>query len=117
MGVVAALLRRWERRDSVGPVAEIPAAYLPLVPSGFYANQSTPEQAMSLLATASRCVSLIAESTASLPLILSEKLPDGSLREIDHPLSRLLNDSPNDVQTAFEFREGLARDVATTGNG
>lgn len=50
-------------------------------------------------------VLMIAESLASVPLSLYERLPDGGRRvRDDHPLHRLLHDQANPLLTAFDVR-------------
>ena len=63
------------------------------------------------------CVSSIAETIASLPFILYRRT-DGDDRERagDHPLYKVLHDSPNDLQTALEFREFMQASVLLRGN-
>jgi HK97 family phage portal protein len=52
------------------------------------------------------CVKVLAESIASLPRIIYERLPDGTSKERpQHPLQDVLEVSPNPRQTAFEFWE------------
>ena len=63
------------------------------------------------------CVTLLAETIASLPLILYRRLPNGSKeRVIDHPLYQLLHDAPNPEMTSFNFRESLQAPAELWGN-
>lgn len=63
------------------------------------------------------CVSAISETIASLPLILYRRTADGGReRAADHPLYEVLHDSPNDQQTALEFREQMQASVLLRGN-
>ncbi|MBC7602371.1 MAG: phage portal protein [Ramlibacter sp.] len=63
------------------------------------------------------CVSAIAETTASLPLILyRRKGEDDRERASDHPLYRVLHDMANPQQTALEAREYLQACVLLRGN-
>lgn len=64
------------------------------------------------------CVSAIAETTASLPLILFRR-KGGDDREVasDHPLYRVLHDMANPQMTALEAREYLQACVLLRGNG
>lgn len=108
-----------EKRDATPTVPDFYLApYLPLLPQGMLTSQFTsPEQAVSVLAVAARCVSLIAEGLASLPLTVYRRRPDGSREPVEFPvLHRLLNDAPNDRMSAFELRELLGRDLCTHGN-
>ncbi|NEX61725.1 phage portal protein [Noviherbaspirillum galbum] len=75
-----------------------------------------PGQAESL-STVYACVSAISETIASLPLILYRKTDDdGRDRADDHPLYKVLHDSPNDLQSALEFRELMQASVLLRGN-
>lgn len=57
------------------------------------------------LAAVLGAVLLIAESLASVPLSLYERLPEGGRRRRDdHPLHRVLHDLANPLQTAFDVR-------------
>ena len=60
------------------------------------------------------CVRLIASSIASLDLHLHRV--DGSLREVanDHPVYSLLNSSPSESMTAFDFWELIISDALTS---
>ena len=74
------------------------------------------------------CVRVLSDGVAGVPLILYRRTPDGGReRATDHPLYRLLHDSPNEYQTPYEFRSlemtslllrgnSYAR-LAITGNG
>ncbi len=76
----------------------------------------TPKSAESVSAVYS-CVSAIAETIASLPLILYRRAgDDGRERATGHPLYRVLHDSPNGQQTALEFRELMQAAVLLRGN-
>lgn len=63
------------------------------------------------------CVSAIAETTASLPLILFRR-KEGDDREVarDHPLYKVLHDMANPQMTALEAREFLQASVLLRGN-
>lgn len=63
------------------------------------------------------CVRVLAETIASMPLIIYERLPDGGKqRATKHYLYNLLHDSPNDWQTSFEWREMMQGHLALRGN-
>ncbi|NHK27616.1 phage portal protein [Parvularcula flava] len=73
---------------------------------------------LSNLSVATFCVALRAELTASVPLHVYRRLPDGGRERIeDHPLTILLNEEMNPRQTAFEGREMLVRSLDLAGNG
>ncbi len=63
------------------------------------------------------CVSAISETIASLPLILYRRTDDeGRDRARDHPVYKVLHDTPNGQQTALEFREQMQASVLLRGN-
>lgn len=75
----------------------------------------TDQRAMQVAAVFS-CIRLISEITASLPLPVYRRLPDGT-REVaqDHWLSKLLTE-PNPLMTGQELREALGAGLAGWGN-
>ena len=65
------------------------------------------------------CVGAIAETIATLPLILYRRSGtegEGRDRAVDHPLYSVLHDTPNGQQTALEFREQMQAAVLLRGN-
>lgn len=62
------------------------------------------------------CVRILAESVASLPLILYERQERGKRRATEFYLYNLLHDRPNEMMTAFEFRETVQGHLALWGN-
>lgn len=80
------------------------------------ATSVTPTTAQGV-STVYACVQAIAETTASLPLILFRRGDDGDReRASDHPLYRVLHDMANPEQTALEFREYMMACVMLRGN-
>ena len=76
----------------------------------------SPETAMRLSAVYS-CVRVVSETIASLPLIIYRRLPNGGKeRATDHPLYRVLHDSPNPWQTSMEFIEMMQAHLELRGN-
>jgi len=62
-------------------------------------------------------VRVLAESIASLPLFVYERLGDeGKRRAPEFYLYRLLHDAPNPIQTSFEFRELMQTHLLLWGN-
>lgn len=55
------------------------------------------------LSTVWACVTLLAETVATLPLVVYQQASDGKQRATNHPLYSVLHDQPNQTQTAFEF--------------
>jgi len=62
------------------------------------------------------CVRVLAESVASLPLILYERTDRGKRRAINHHLFNLLHLLPNPELTAFELREVAMGHLGLWGN-
>ena len=62
------------------------------------------------------CVQAIAETSASLPLILFARRGEDRARASDHPLYTVLHDVANPQQTAIEAREYLQACVLLRGN-
>lgn len=77
----------------------------------------TDFSAMSLSAVWA-CVNLISGTTSSLPLMVYRTNKNGERSvAVDHPLYRLLHDSPNFDQTAVDFLDFLSSSVELWGNG
>jgi HK97 family phage portal protein len=79
--------------------------------SGAYVTASKSLQNMALL----RCVTLISESIGMLPLNLIERGDDKKYAE-DHPLFAILKRTPNNWQTAYEFKSLMQLHVLLHGN-
>lgn len=62
------------------------------------------------------CVQAIAETTATLPLILYKRDGDNRARASQHSLYRVMHDQANPEQTALEFRELMTANVLLCGN-
>ena len=76
-----------------------------------------PEGAMQLAAWWA-CTRLIAETMATLPIGVFERLNSGEkIARNDHELYSILHDSPNADQTAAEFWEGQFVSLCTFGDG
>lgn len=85
---------------------------------GTLASAVSPDVALSASSVAHRCVSLLSELSASVPLRLYRRMDDGG-RELarEMPLYGVLHDMANENQSAFEAREFLVRSVLLHGNG
>lgn len=75
----------------------------------------SPEQAMSNIAVAVRCVNVRSELLASVPLHVYAR-DQGRQRADDHALYGVLHDQANGLQSAFEAREALIRALDLQGN-
>lgn len=70
------------------------------------------------ISTVWACVGLLADTIASLPLIIYRYMgEDGRERARNNPLYTVLHDQPNQWQTAAEFREMLTGHALLRGNG
>jgi len=79
--------------------------------SGQYVSPSTALRASAVLA----CIRILTEDIAACPLNLFRRTPQGSTMASNHPLFRLLHDTPNNWQTSFELREGMLLDLLLHG--
>src|SRR5690606_25240160 len=61
-------------------------------------------------------VRLLAELTASLPLVVYERTDAGRRRATEHPAYQLLHEAPNDAMTPFTFKETLVLHLLLFGN-
>lgn len=62
------------------------------------------------------CTRILAESVASLPLFVYERLDRGKRKAPDNPLYRILHDAPNPEVTAFTFFEMQMEHAPLRGN-
>jgi HK97 family phage portal protein len=69
------------------------------------------------LSTAFACVRLISGTISSLPLMVYREGSDGREVAKDHPLYRILHDSPNADQTALNFWQFVSASIELQGNG
>jgi HK97 family phage portal protein len=76
----------------------------------------TPETAMRLSAVFA-CVRVRSETLATCPLVIFRRLPNGGKeRAREHPLYKVLHDSPNQWQTSLEFVEMMQAHLDLRGN-
>ncbi len=69
------------------------------------------------IAVAHACISVGAQTMASMPLHLQRRSEKGGqVKEKDHPLYAVLHDMANPTQTAFEAREFLIASLMVDGN-
>lgn len=80
------------------------------------AGESINENIALQITTVRTCVTVLAESVASLPCIVYEKTDKGRVEAINHPLHYLLGTEPNNEMSAFTFWESLVGANALTGN-
>lgn len=88
-------------------------------PSGALTDSGETVSAETVLGISSvwACVNLIAGTISSLPLMVYRTAKDGSRTVAgDHPLYRLMHDSPNFDQTAVDFWDFVAASIELWGN-
>lgn len=78
-------------------------------------GQSVNSETAMQLSVVFACVKLIAETVATLPLIVYQRKPKGRVVASGHNLYGLLHDSPNADQTAVEFWEEAVANIALRG--
>lgn len=82
-----------------------------------HAGEAVTDTSALALSAVWACVNLLAGTIASLPLMVYRTLPDGTKEVVkDHPLYRVLHDSPNADQTASDFWEFMAAALELRGN-
>lgn len=74
----------------------------------------TPQRALRAAAVLA-CIRIITEDLSALPLNLYRRTPQGAQLATDHPLFRLLHDSPNPFMTSMELRESMVLDTLCYG--
>lgn len=80
------------------------------------AGVSVNETSALALPTVYACIRVLAESVASLPLVLYRDDGRNKVPAVDHPLYFLMHDQPNSTQTSFVWREGVQAHLAGWGN-
>lgn len=119
LNLVARLADRLGWGQKSAPVVKLlridePAGW-PTEPS--YSGVDTSERSVLALSAAWACVNLLAGTIASLPLMVYRTDAAGNRTVAkDHPLYRVLHDSPNADQTAMDFWEGGAAALELRGN-
>lgn len=63
-----------------------------------------------------RCVRILSEAVASLPLHVYERTDKGTEKAASHPLYKVLHDEPNIEMTSFIFRETMMTHLLLWGN-
>lgn len=97
-----------------GKLTEVAAGYPEAMQE--YGRATSVDGALQI-ATVWACIRLIAETVATLPILVYRRVADDQ-REVaaDHPLYELLHDAPNADNTALEFWEGVVTALCTYGN-
>lgn len=116
-GILSSLSRSFsapEVRDKVNPKHPRDPALATMFGDGSGVSVS-PESAMRVTAVYA-CVALISETLAGLPLHVYRRTGDSRERATDHPLYRLIHDSPSEDMTSFEFWEMQISHVCLRGD-
>lgn len=81
-------------------------------------GEAVTEHSVLNLSAAWACLNLLVGTVGSLPLMLYRDRPGGG-REVakDHPLYRLLHESPNSEQTTQDFLEQISLSIELRGSG
>lgn len=80
------------------------------------AGELINEQVAMKITTVRTCVTVLAESVASLPCLLFERTDRGQMQADNQTLFYILRDQPNDEMSAFTFWESMVGGNALTGN-
>lgn len=75
----------------------------------------TTEMAMKYSAV-NACIRVLAETFASVPIVMHKKIKDGREPVTDHPLYEILHDRPNDEMAPFNFNEVMMTNFCASGN-
>lgn len=82
-----------------------------------HSGQRIDEHKALRLSTVWACVNVLAQTVASLPLILYRRLePRGKERATSHPLYYTMHDRPHPLMSSYVWREILQGHLATWGN-
>ncbi len=92
--------------------------YRKLMGGESYSGKTVNERTAMQLSTVWSCVRLIAETIATLPIIVYQRNvgDDGRVVARDYPLYSILHDSPNADMTAVEFWEAIVAQLCLRGN-
>lgn len=82
-----------------------------------YAGPPVNELTAVRATTVFRCISIIANTIASLPFNVYKRTTEGRESAPTHPLQRILHDQPNRITTSYTFRQLLTGGLLTNGNG
>lgn len=114
MGLLDRIFQREEKRDlSLTNYAQwVELGLTSRVASGISVTENSALTSSAVFG----CVRVLAETVASLPLIVYQRVGEGKERAPDHYLYNLLHDRPNEFMTSFEFRETLMGHLTLWGN-
>ena len=114
--------RRWLDNPGLQGEGQITMQALLALTAGTpaYSGQVVNERTASNFVPFWACVKVLAESIATLPLIVYERVDteygDGKERSTSHPLYRRLHDEPNPYMTAVALKETMQGHLCVWGN-
>jgi HK97 family phage portal protein len=82
-----------------------------------YAGPPVNELTALRATTVFRCISIIANTIASLPFGVYKATDAGREPAPQHPLQRILHDQPNRITSSYTFRQIIVGGLLTNGNG
>ena len=111
-------VRALVRSNSPGIGAVNPATWGQFFGSvgGSDAGEIVTDQTTLAVSTCYACIRCLSEATASLPLLLYRKTPQGRIQATDQKLHTLLSIAPNEEMSAFTFVEVMVTSMALCGN-
>lgn len=116
MGVIATAIRNALPLQAQGPLTDDRIVEYLTGPPSAAGVRVNAERVLGIPA-AYACVRLLAESVASLPLCVFERLePRGRRRAVEHPVYSLLHHEPNPFMSAFQLREVWMTHLLLWGN-
>ena len=108
-----AIFRRKEKRNLAKWLNYLDSLGSAESTSGVVVNESSAMTAASVVA----CLRVLSTTMAMLPLPVYRRLQTGGKeRAYDHPLYTILHDSPNNYQTAYEYRQQMMMHLLLYGN-
>lgn len=114
MGALSKALRPREGKQLI-PVASWSG--FPTVTADTSAGVAVSQDSALRVSAVFACVRVLAETVASLPLLIYDRLPQGGKRRTsEHPLYRVLHDRPNPLMSSFVWRETMMGHVVLWGN-
>lgn len=116
MSILARATRATKGIDQVTN-PEYGVQYVPLENYQRWTDNATATESAGLgIITVYACVRLLAETIASVPLILYRKVGSGKERATDHPYYKTFHDQTNSSMTSMIWRELLVSHIAGWGN-
>lgn len=85
--------------------------------SGTVAGPAVNELTAIRATTVFRCISIIANTIASLPFNVYKRTAEGREGASQHPNYKLIHDQPNDITSSYTFRQIITTGLLTNGNG